>query len=32
MVVRKEGGVVTTTEVESVRFVKLVGIHGWKAA
>ncbi|MBU2537238.1 MAG: protein-L-isoaspartate(D-aspartate) O-methyltransferase [Proteobacteria bacterium] len=32
MVVRKEGGVVTTTEVESVRFVKLVGTHGWKAA
>ncbi len=32
MVVRKEGGVVTTTEVESVRFVKLVGTYGWKAA
>jgi protein-L-isoaspartate(D-aspartate) O-methyltransferase len=32
MVVRKEGGAVTTTEVESVCFVKLVGIHGWKAA
>ena len=32
MVVRKEDGVVTTTEVESVRFVKLVGTHGWKAA
>lgn len=32
MVVRKEGGAVTTTEVESVRFVKLVGTHGWKAA
>ena len=32
VVVKKEGGVVTTTEVESVRFVKLVGTHGWKAA
>ena len=32
MVVRKEGGVVTTNAVESVCFVKLVGIHGWKAA
>lgn len=32
MVVRKEGGAVTTTEVESVCFVKLVGTHGWKAA
>jgi protein-L-isoaspartate(D-aspartate) O-methyltransferase len=32
MVVKKEGGVVTTTEVESVRFVKLVGTYGWKAA
>ncbi|MFA7384534.1 MAG: protein-L-isoaspartate O-methyltransferase, partial [Desulfurivibrionaceae bacterium] len=32
MVVKKEGGVVTTTAVESVRFVKLVGAHGWKAA
>ncbi|MFZ5775798.1 MAG: protein-L-isoaspartate(D-aspartate) O-methyltransferase [Thermodesulfobacteriota bacterium] len=32
MMVRKEGGVVTETEVESVRFVKLVGTHGWKAA
>jgi len=32
MVVRKEGGAVTITEVESVRFVKLVGTYGWKAA
>ena len=32
MVVKKKGGVVTTTAVESVRFVKLVGAHGWKAA
>ncbi|MFA6497890.1 MAG: protein-L-isoaspartate(D-aspartate) O-methyltransferase [Desulfurivibrionaceae bacterium] len=32
MRVRKEGGVVTTTAVESVCFVKLVGTHGWKAA
>jgi len=32
MVVRKEGGAITTTAVESVRFVKLVGAHGWKAA
>jgi len=32
MVVKKEGGVVAITEVESVRFVKLVGTHGWKAA
>jgi protein-L-isoaspartate(D-aspartate) O-methyltransferase len=32
MVVRKEMGEVTITPVESVRFVKLVGIHGWKAA
>lgn len=32
MVVKKEGGVVTATAVESVRFVKLVGAHGWKAA
>jgi protein-L-isoaspartate(D-aspartate) O-methyltransferase len=32
VVVKKEGGTVTTTEVESVRFVKLVGTHGWKAA
>lgn len=32
MVVRKEQGEVTTTPVESVRFVKLVGTHGWKAA
>jgi protein-L-isoaspartate(D-aspartate) O-methyltransferase len=32
MVVRKEGGAVTTTAVESVSFVKLVGTHGWKAA
>jgi protein-L-isoaspartate(D-aspartate) O-methyltransferase len=32
MVVRKEEGLVTTTAVESVRFVKLVGTHGWKAA
>jgi len=32
MVVRKEMGEVTITPVESVRFVKLVGVHGWKAA
>lgn len=32
MVVRKEGGAITTNAVESVRFVKLVGVHGWKAA
>jgi len=32
MLVRKEEGVVTATAVESVRFVKLVGAHGWKAA
>ena len=32
MVVRKEMGEVTATPVESVRFVKLVGTHGWKAA
>ena len=32
MVVKKEDGTVTITEVESVRFVKLVGTHGWKAA
>lgn len=32
MVVKKEAGVVNTTAVESVRFVKLVGTHGWKAA
>ena len=32
MFVRKENGEVSTTPVESVRFVKLVGIHGWQAA
>lgn len=32
MLVRKEMGEVTATPVESVRFVKLVGSHGWKAA
>ncbi|HAF44108.1 MAG TPA: protein-L-isoaspartate O-methyltransferase [Gallionellaceae bacterium] len=32
MLVRKEGGEVTITAVESVCFVKLVGTHGWKAA
>jgi len=30
MVVKKEGGLVTTTAVENVRFVKLVGAHGWQ--
>ena len=32
MLVKKEGGEVTITAVESVCFVKLVGTHGWKAA
>ncbi len=32
MVVKKNQGEVTSSPVESVRFVKLVGIHGWKAA
>ncbi|MGV1100912.1 protein-L-isoaspartate(D-aspartate) O-methyltransferase [Thiovibrio sp. JS02] len=32
MVVKKNGGEVTSNAMESVRFVKLVGTHAWKAA